>query len=352
VLWQNRDGGLGRGTTISATDDWDEYIIDINSLDNTSITPYVMSAVNDTVGKIWVDDVTFVETGLFSTVRRPSTPVTVRNTTGTITYTEGGSADYVVGSESLTIPGTSTITAGQSLNVSWYELANMYELSSVPANICDPLYFQAIQTNSSMVYAKALPTLRWGIRANEWRVLGWGSDCAGLTAAGYLSNFVVRTESIISALNPAIRPMLWNDMWDPYHSANAVPTLGATGSLQPDWLGISTNTIIMNWLNNNPSLNLKFWSGIDGNFPKPRHEQIFAWYYDSLSDYTKNADRWMSALITAQAQGVRGVRGFMFTTWSTTGTGGFPGTYTYMVPMANYVRTNYPAYWSTNMYFP
>jgi len=341
ILWSNRDGGLGTSTIIGSTQDWTQYVIDINSLEQSSIKLYVMSAANAT-GLIWMDDVTFTETGLYQTIRRSSTPIVVKAYAGSPTYTEG--SDYVVGTESLTIPGGSTISAGASLKVSWYELGNTAELFTVPGTICNPEFFDVLATNASLVNSRMAPTA-WAVRANELRVGNWDPSCGNLTMGQYLSNFVHGVEGVINAVNPNIERYFWNDMFDPYHNATTLYFMDK-GDLTGSWLGLSGNAIVFNWFNNNSTANMKFWDGLDPSFPKQRNRQIFAVYYDAGSNYAANIDNWFTLAALAEAQGMQGWIGIMYTTWSN-GTDGLPGNYDQLENVANYIKSKTPNRWLT-----
>lgn len=336
-----------------ATQDWLEYVNDFNSLENTSVTIWIMSGSSAT-GTFWVDDVAVTEAGLFSTVRRASLPVTVKLYAGSPTYTEG--SDYVVGNQLLTIPGGSTIPVGASLKVSWFELAEPENPSQrpVPGSICNADFFNVYTTNASRVNARTSPTA-WMVRANEWRVGNWDPACGSITMGQYLSNFVVRTEGVINAINPNIERYFWSDMWSPWHNSK-VQYECTKGDLHGDWLGFSSGAngaIAVNWNNESKTTPpIKFWAGMDPSFPKPFGRQVLAIYYDSLTDYSKNYDGWESVLAQAEAQGLPGnaVIGILFTSWNTA-SDGFPGNYTYLESTANYIKSKSPSRWLTGPAF-
>lgn len=167
----------------------------------------------------------------------------------------------------------------------------------------------------------------------------------------YLSNFVVRTEGVINAINPSIERYFWEDMWSPYHNAQ-VQYYTTKGSLIGDWLGFSPNAIAVNWYNPGVTINMKFWDGLDPAFPKPRTRQILSIYYDAGANYTANVDGWLNMLAQSEKEGLHGdaVPGILFTTWNN-GADNFPGNYTYMEATANYIKSKSPNRWGVGAAF-
>ncbi len=308
ILWSNRDGGLG-STKPAATQGWTRFEIDVNSLENSQLIIYV-AATGVATGKVWFDDVAIAETGLYMTVRRPTTPIVVRGYAGTPIYSEG--RDFVVGSEQLTIPTSSTIPAGAALKVSWYQLANTAELWTVPGVATLPVFYDVLRTNALAVKSKLGNIDAWAIRANEWRVGAWDQSADGMTMGDYLANFGKQVEGIINSVAPGTRVLAWNDMFDPYHNAGPVLYYMAKGPLYGAWTGFSTNVVILNWYNAGTTANMEFWAGLDPKYPKKPHQQILCVYYENLN----NVKLWLTLLDQAEAKGVKGVRGVMYTTWS------------------------------------
>lgn len=338
-LWRNRSSGVGNeANPPDATQDWTHYEIDFNSLVNSSVHIYLKCSASGS-NQLWWDDISLTEVGLYSTVRRSNTPVVVTGTAGSPVYTEG--SDYVVGTQSLTIPGGSNIPAGASLNVDWWALANTAELSGVPADFNVPLTFDILRTNAAIVATRMVPE-SWMARYNEWRVGGWTSTG---TMGYYLSNVVVQTQSIMETAKPGVEKLLWNDPFSPWHNALTAYWM-VKGSMHYSWLGVSTNWVIMNWQSTAKENEMKFWSGLDATYPIPRHRQILC-PYESAAAMTS----WLTALNTAEAQGVRDVVGMMFTTWAK-GSDGLDGNYSQLEAAASAVKTATPNRWLTGPAIP
>ncbi len=68
------------------------------------------------------------------------------------------------------------------------------------------------------------------------------------------------------------------------------------------WDGLDATVDIVNWNSGKAQSSLNFFS-------QRGHQQIIAAYYDE--DAARNLERWRAA-----AQGVPGISGFMYTTWS------------------------------------
>jgi len=312
TLYQNRDYRLGAAPP-AGTQDWTQYAIDFNSLENTSVNIY-LTATGNATGKVWFDDAALDEVGLYSTVRRASLPVVVQSYEKLKTFREG--SDYTVGAERLTLPAGSTISSGSILKVSWYQLADCYELWSVPSSATQPEYFTVLDTNARLINSRIAPS-SWLMRYDEWRVSNWDPSAGNISAGQYVADAMRKSEDILRAINPAIERLVWGDMFDPYH--NAVSRYyGVNGSLNGAWDGVSPDTIILNWYNAGTTANLKFWAGLDPLYPKGPHRQIIAGYYEGLA----NVETWLRLLAQAETEGVDDVIGFMYTTWATGNDGG------------------------------
>lgn len=307
-LFYNRSKPMG-ATLPSATQDWKQYRIDFNSLNCKAITIFLQ--IPASAGKMWVDDFELKEVGLYNTIRRTSTPVTVRSSDGVTTYKEG--TDYAVGIQKLTIPAGSLIQNGDVLKVTWYQFAHAEHWESPAASACNPEYYSLIRTSITNILKLFPKSIALQMDYDEWREGFWDPACisAYKTAGEYMGDVVRKTEAIVRELSPTTTLYVWNDMYDPYHNAKANYYM-CNGSLLESWQGVGPNTGIMNWLPVRFN-NLKFWAGIDPAYPTNRihRPQILCGYYESLN----NIRSWLAALDKAEAEGVTDVNGFMFTTW-------------------------------------
>src|SRR5262249_2143639 len=136
---------------------------------------------------------------------------------------------------------------------------------------------------------------------DEIRVAGWCRSCqaAGKTPGELLADNGRRCVEILKEVSPQARVVVWSDMFDPNHNAVGHYYL-VNGTLDGSWKGLPGEVVIGNWNGGKAAASLKW-------FADRGHPQIIAGYYDDGLDNLKKWD--------AAARGVRGVTGFMYTTW-------------------------------------
>ncbi|OEZ93354.1 hypothetical protein JAB9_10250 [Janthinobacterium sp. HH107] len=318
---------MGRGTTNGAWNalpntvlpdqDWTNYNFDFNTGANTSIRFYLgawSNAKNNEAGQAWIDDMQIREIGLAHTITRAGLPIVVTSADGTVQYSSVNGKDYVAGIESLAIPATSAIPDGSNLLVSWYQEAkNMMPVWTSPASACPP-QFMALQRQGYEKIKALYPTSqKFFINYDEWRIMNWDPTCQYASAGAYLAGTMTAMQAMVKQVNPGVELYVWNDMFDP--NMNAIDKyFMVNGSLLGAADGIDPNTVIVNWTQRNvyvdpPAIplqqsSLKFFH--DRNL-----KQVIALYYDDLP----LTDEWLDNLDAAEADGVTGVDGFMYTTW-------------------------------------
>lgn len=111
---------------------------------------------------------------------------------------------------------------------------------------------------------------------------------------------VVRSSTERHGLRPGAEGLVWSDMFDPHHNAHDNYYL-VHGTLADSWNGLNSSVGIVNWDGGKAKSSLALFAG------RSQHH-IIAGYYDD--DVARNVDRWKQA-----ASGVKGVNGFMYTTW-------------------------------------
>jgi hypothetical protein len=307
-LFANRNHPLGAATPL-ATQGWKLYTIHFNSLEHSAARIYLTATSRSATGKVWFDDVKVEEAGLYETIRRPSLPVTVRAEGGAKTFKE--SADYAVEAQALSIPAGSAIQSGDTLRVSWYQRANMDNWSRAPAAWCNQKVFDIAKDDIQRLYQLFDKPPGFFYIIDEWRVAYWDPECIAKykSAADYVADVARKIEAQIRALDPKIEVYVWNDMYDPHHNATSDYYM-INGSLEGSWSGLSKQTVIMNWMDNREA-NQRYWGGLDPQHPQVSFEQILAGYYGSL-DRIKQS---LAVLDKLELEGIRGVKGFMFTQW-------------------------------------
>ncbi|WP_445229082.1 hypothetical protein [Duganella rhizosphaerae] len=334
------NAGMGWGTqsngnwndnpnTFAADQDWTRYDFDINTLNYDGFRLYMGTWSNtmETDGAAWIDDIDIREVGLPHTVRRATLPVKVTALDGTV-YTEG--TDYRVLAEKLSILSTGRIRNGDKLLVSSYQSGDNFSgRYATPASTCSQTYFdeqKAVFDGINNLFAPS----NYFIYYDEWRVMNWDPSCTDATAGAYLARTTTKMQDTVLQTNPNVNMYIWNDMFDP--NLNALPKYFAVnGDLTDAWKGLKPNTTIMNWSTMSQRQSLKFFSDKD-------FRQMIALYYDDSS--LASTRTWLTNLQAGeQADGVKGVDGFMYTTWN--------GNNADLKRVTDLIRTEFPRYWPT-----
>ncbi|MDQ3223836.1 MAG: hypothetical protein M3Q75_10265 [Gemmatimonadota bacterium] len=294
---------------VKPTQDWNEHHVVFNSLDHDNVNVY-FGIWGGALGKLELSDWNIEEVGLLNVLRRPGAPLVVKDENSGKALTEGTdfepvadpkmgnqpyAGEYEVWHESPTIK--TKLPAGTRLRVSWYHPAIIHEGQGgcCPA---DPKTTQLLADQAKRMKAT------WGTDAymmshDEIRTLGWDASCqsTGKTPGEILADNV---KQCVELLKPH-RTYVWNDMFDPHHNAVKGPYYLVNGDLTGSWVGLSKDTVIMNWNEGGRDKSLQF-------FADRGHRQVIATYYDDPS--LESTKRWL-----ATAKDHPSVDGFMYTTW-------------------------------------
>ena len=288
---------------------WTRYDVTFNSLDNDEVSVY-FGVWGGHRGTVWWRDTAIEECGPVNLLRRKGTPLTIKRDGGG-ELTEGKDFEPVTNPLTGSKPWPGCFTAwheapvirvkniadGTKLRVSYFHTHIIYD-----EQICGCVEEPAFQ-NLLWDQAKEVVKL-WGSKTNfmshdEWRVMGWDDACKGKPPARIAADNLKLCTDILRKEAPGGRILVWNDMYDPFHNAKKDYYL-ANGSLEKSWEGLTSGVEIMNWNFGKRDESLAFFSGRG-------HSQLIAGFYDGdLSD----VDAWL-----ASAAKVKGVRGFMYTTW-------------------------------------
>lgn len=324
---------MGRGTTdgawnsapntVSPDQDWTNYNFDFNTGPLSTIRFYLgawSNARNDEPGEAWIDDMGIREIGLAHTVTRAGLPIVVTSADGTVQYSGSNGQDYVAGVESLLIPSSSSIADGSTVLVSWYQdTSNMMPVWTPTASACPPRYMQLQAEGYERIKGLYPTSKKFFINYDEWRIMNWDPTCQYASAGAYLAGTMTAMQVMLKAANPGVQLYVWNDMFDP--NMNAIDKyFMVNGSLAGAEAGIDPQTVVVNWTHNLPDdktstppilrqqASLKF-------FHERHLKQVLALYYDDLA----LTDEWLDSLDAAEADGVTGVEGFMYTSWEDNG---------------------------------
>ena len=212
----------------------------------------------------------------------------------------GGEYEFAHPGARIRIRAGSRIRNGERLLVSWYH--PMITVSGqVMCCLSEPKLEPILRDQARRVNELFHPRTFF-MSHDEIRVANWCKACRDrkLTPGQMLADNVRKCTAILKAVNPRARIVVWSDMFDPHHNAVDSYYL-VNGSLKGSWEGLSRDVIVANWNSGKARASLEFFAGRG-------HRQLIAGYYDA--DDLSNFQAWDSA-----ARGVKGVIGFMYTTW-------------------------------------
>ena len=301
---------------VEPTQDWKRIDVVFNSLDEREANLYV-GFWGGGQGTIWIDDLAIDELALVNVLRRGGCPLEVRSADGKTTYDEGRDFEPVVDSKLGSIPWEgeyefdhagpvvritprSRIKNGDRVRVSWYHPVITHG-SQIMCCLSEPKV-ESVMADQARRVNELLHPRTFFMSHDEIRVANWCLACQkrGLTPGQLLAENARRSTAILRSINPQSRVVVWSDMFDPHHNAVDKYYL-VNGSLKGSWEGLGREVLIANWNGDKAAESLRF-------FADRGHQQIIAGYYD-VADLS-NFRHWDSA-----ARNVRGVIGFMYTTW-------------------------------------
>jgi len=304
-------------TPVEPTQDWTQIDVAFNTFDETEITLGV-SEPGSRDGTLWIDDLALEELSLVNVLRRPGCPFTVSDLSGKNVYEEGkdylpvrddklgrspypGEYEFRHPGPKLELTENSRIRDGQRLHVSWYHPVIVRE-REVACCLAEPKVAALLREQAKRVNDLFRPRIFFMLH-DEDRVIGWCKACrdSQKTPGELLAANVGRCVAILKEVNPAAGVVVWSDMFDPFHNAVRSGYYFVNGALTNSWKGLPAGVAVANWNAVKPTDSLKW-------FAEQGHGQIIAGHYDGSG--TDVLRKWWEA-----AQGVRGVTGFMYTTW-------------------------------------
>ncbi|SFM05697.1 hypothetical protein [Rugamonas rubra] len=231
----------------------------------------------------------------------------MRSADGSVPYSPD--TDDQVAKEALLLRRGGRIGEGERLRVSAYQSArNMTAMWATPASACNKEFFKIQRDYYANFNALFNTPSKYFLYYDEIRVLNWDPACADVTAGKFLADMTKTVQADLLARHPALERYIWNDMYDP--TMNAVEKYWlARGSMAGAVDGLQPKTVVVNWTDSTDAKRIESLK----YFGDRAMRQMIAGYYDKtdLSDI----DRWRDVLNTAESNGLRGVQGFMYTTW-------------------------------------
>lgn len=297
-----------RAFNLEPTSDWRKLTMVFNSLDLESVRLYA-GTWGGRAGKIWLDDWTLEEIGPLNVLRRPGTPVTVRNEDGSVVYEEGSDfapledprySPYRVDrpAPALKILSAGRIRDGERLRVSWYH-SQVINSSQVTVCMAEPKLYEVFDHEAQLLAERVRPR-RVFLNMDEIRMGGTCQACGGQDMARLLGSCITRQTEILRRHMPGVEVYVWSDMLDPNHNAHGDYYLVA-GDFTGSWKHVPKDLILAVWGGAPREKSLQFFAG-EG------FRTLVACYYDA--DDLREVAGWLNI-----ARQTPHVRGLMYTPW-------------------------------------
>lgn len=297
--------------TLEPTGDWRSVTVGFNSLDYGNLRVYA-GVWGGAEGRVWIDDIRVEEAGIVNLVRRPGTPVTVRNADTGAVYREGEDYDRLEdtalsfkldhrGPTIVALPG-GRIRDGNRLLVDCYQaLSTKHEAGQVGVCMSEPRVYEIWEETARLVHETIAPE-GYFLSMDEIRQGGWCEACRrrGLSAGEILGDCVTRQREIIRGVNPKAEIFIWSDMLDPNHNAKD-KYFAFSGDFSGSWDHIPRDLIVACWYHDIRDKSLR-------HFDENGFRTIGCGYYDK--DDEAAVGNWIASL-----KKTAGSRGIMYTTW-------------------------------------
>ncbi len=297
--------------SLEPTNDWKDISLGFNSLFYEEVLIYA-GVWNGPSGRFWLDGFRMEEEGIINVVRRPGTPVDVRNARTGAAYREG--VDYKKIEDPVlsykldhdapvvqALPG-GTLREGDRILVDCYQALSLGNPSG-QSGVClsEPRVYE-IWTEAARMVHDAIAPRHYFVSMDEVRQGGWCRACErrGLTAGELLGDCITRQAAIIHEIDPGAEIFVWSDMLDPNHNATKDYYL-INGDLSRSWEHIPKDLIIACWRYDTLEKSL-------GHFGQLGFRTIGCGYYDR--DNKDRVKDWAAALVKTP-----GACGIMYTTW-------------------------------------
>src|ERR1051325_2280232 len=212
---------------VPGTTDWRERRWGFNSLwyDKVKIS---IGAPNARTGKAWIDQVRVEEVGLLNVLRRPGTPLTVRDDSGITLYEEGRDYDRIVDPQlnfrfdhegpAIRLLPNSRMKDGARLRVSYY---HGFSINDGQTTVCmgEPKVYEIWRDMARRMHEAAAPP-RYVLSMDEIREGGTCEACRGRNMGELLGECLTKQFRMLREVNPKVDVWVWSDMLDPNHNAH------------------------------------------------------------------------------------------------------------------------------------
>jgi len=294
---------------IASTTDWCRVVMGFNSLHYDTVRIYA-GAWGGKTGRFWIDDLAIEEVPLLNVLRRPGTPVTVRDASSGQRYEEGRDFARIEDARlnmrfdheppTIAILPGGRIGDGDRLLVSYYHGIGINR-GQVTACMSEPEVYEIWKQQARLMH-EHLGTDKYLLSMDEIRAGGACEACKGrgLSMAEILGDCITRQVEIIRGVNPQAQVFIWSDMLDPNHNAHDNYYL-VEGDFTGSWRHVPKDLVIVCWYYAKRRESLGFFSG-------QGFEILAGAYYDG--DTLENPRGWLAVLDeTPKSVGI------MYTTW-------------------------------------
>ncbi len=291
------------------TMDWRETVVGFNSLHFDKVRIYA-GVWGGKAGRFWIDDLQIQEVALVNILRRPGTPLVVRDAASEAVYEEGRDFAPVADSKlnfrfdhdgpSIELLPGSRIKDSQQLRVSYYHGMASND-GQVSICMSEPKAYEIWNRQAELIQRHLAPK-RWLLSMDEIRAGGSCQACKSrnLTMAQILGDCITRQIAIIRQHSPDAEIYAWSDMLDPNHNAHGDYYL-VEGDYTGSWNYVPKDLRIVCWYHELRRESLKHFSDLG-------FQTLAGAYYDA--DTLDNPRQWLEAL--AETSGAQGI---MYTTW-------------------------------------
>lgn len=296
-------------STIDQTKNWTNLQFDFNSLKYDKVNLYV-GIWGGISGKFWLDDITISEIGLANVLRRPGTPIVVKNATTGENYQEGIDFDFINDPNfnfyvshdgpSIRILTKSRIQDGDILHVSYYHGMAVHG-SQVSVCMSEPKLYELWYERAKRLHDLMSPK-KYLLSMDEIRQGGTCHACKsrGMSMAQILGDCISKQFEILKELNPKNEIFIWSDMLDPNHNAKDNFYL-VDGDFSGSWNYIPQKLSIVCWYYDIREKSLAHFSNLG-------FKTVGAAYYDG--EDLVNPEGWLESLAN-----IKNSIGIMYTTW-------------------------------------
>ncbi|MEJ2722486.1 MAG: hypothetical protein P8181_15305, partial [bacterium] len=242
---------------LERSQDWNDVTVAFNTLDYDRVSIW-LGVWRGIGGRFWVDDVQLGEIGVMNALRRPGTPITVRNRDTGARYDEGadfefssaGPVSYEPDSPELILEVVPSggIHPGDRLAVDYYQgLAMKRPRGQTSVCLSEPETYGVWRDIARLVHEYLDPDYYF-LSMDEIRQGGWCAACEarGLEASELIGRGIARQVEIIRGVSRDAQIFVWSDMLDPNQNARADFYL-FKGDIYGSWEYIPKDLIIACW---------------------------------------------------------------------------------------------------------